>query len=452
MQTAKNKSKFKYTAHVNISYCWLDDRQFSLFRFIKIVSLTSPFIILVSLLLHIFISLMILCYLTWNRKDFRPAYSKLGSLASIFPKIPLLGLTATATKTTQRKIEESLGMMEPTVTVINPDRKNIYWSSSRRGNHGNEKLLSILDPLLNELRSQRMDFPLTIVYGTLETISSCYEYFSSVGDEQYEPVGAQKISRNRLFTQFHAQYPEHERQRIVDELVQGMSKLRIIFATVAFGIGLDIKNIRQVIHIGVPYSMEEYFQEAGRAGRDGLPAKSHIYYNSYDVSKGKKHLSQVMRDYVQKSQCKREMILRYFGFNVPPRSGAGHECCDYHQQNCDCDDCVISHVSKMFVDSTMHTEEADTADTPERECLKQLEPDVEAKLREELDLFRLSLPGSGRSSVGSISLSSGISIDIIDKVVQNVFFITSVEEIESRFPVYSRMNATAIWAIVQKYI
>lgn len=313
-------------------------------------------------------------------------------------------------------------------------------------------MLSILDPLLNELRSQRMDFPLTIVYGTLETISSCYEYFSSVGDEQYEPVGAQKISRNRLFTQFHAQYPEHERQRIVDELVQGMSKLRIIFATVAFGIGLDIKNIRQVIHIGVPYSMEEYFQEAGRAGRDGLPAKSHIYYNSYDVSKGKKHLSQVMRDYVQKSQCKREMILRYFGFNVPPRSGAGHECCDYHQQNCDCDDCVISHVSKMFVDSTMHTEEADTADTPERECLKQLEPDVEAKLREELDLFRLSLPGSGRSSVGSISLSSGISIDIIDKVVQNVFFITSVEEIESRFPVYSRMNATAIWAIVQKYI
>ena len=82
--------------------------------------------------------------------------------------------------------------------------------------------------------------------------------------------------------------PEQERQRIVDELVQGKSKIRIIFATVAFGIGLDISNIRQVIHIGVPYTMEEYFQEAGRAGRDGLPAKANIFFNAYDISIRKK--------------------------------------------------------------------------------------------------------------------------------------------------------------------
>lgn len=93
--------------------------------------------------------------------------------------------------------------------------------------------------------------------------------------------------------------------------------MQIIFATVAFGIGLDIKDIRQVIHIGLPYSMEEYFQEAGRAGRDGLSAKAHVYYNSYDVSMGKKQLTQVMRDYVTKSKCKREMILNYFGFQCP---------------------------------------------------------------------------------------------------------------------------------------
>ena len=104
--------------------------------------------------------------------------------------------------------------------------------------------------------------------------------------------------------------------------------MRIIFATVAFGIGLDIKNIRQVIHIGLPYSMEEYFQEAGRAGRDGFPAKAHVFHNSYDVSKGKKQLTQVMCDYVNKSKCKREMILNYFGFPVPSVSEAVHTCCD----------------------------------------------------------------------------------------------------------------------------
>lgn len=90
-----------------------------------------------------------------------------------------------------------------------------------------------------------MDFPLTIVYSSLEIISSCYMYFSAhLGSEQYEPLGAENVARNRLFTQFHAQNPEHERQRIVDGLVQGNSKIRIIFATVAFGIGLDIPNIR----------------------------------------------------------------------------------------------------------------------------------------------------------------------------------------------------------------
>ena len=128
---------------------------------------------------------------------------------------------------------------------------------------------------------------------------------------------APKLAQYRLLTQFHAQYPEHERQRIVDELVQGKSKLRIIFATVAFCIGLDIKNIRQVIHIGLPYAMDQYCQEAGRAGRDGVSAKAHVYYKRFDVSKGKKELTQVRRDYVTKSKCKREMISNYFGFPVP---------------------------------------------------------------------------------------------------------------------------------------
>ena len=81
--------------------------------------------------------------------------------------------------------------------------------------------------------------------------------------------------------------------------------------------------------------MEEYFQEAGR---EGLSAKAHVYYNSYDVSKGKKQLTQVMRDYVTKSKCKREMILNYFGFPVPSASEAVHKCCDYNQKICDCDD------------------------------------------------------------------------------------------------------------------
>ena len=116
-----------------------------------------------------------------------------------------------------------------------------------------------------------------------------------------------------LFTQFHAQYPLQEKERIIDGLTLGKSKLSIVFARVAFGVGLDLKDIRQIIHIDLPCTMEEYFQEASRARRDGLPCKTHIY-NSYDTSKARKNSSSVMRDYVQSKKCKREIIMSILGF------------------------------------------------------------------------------------------------------------------------------------------
>ena len=103
---------------------------------------------------------------------------------------------------------------------------------------------------------------------------------------------------------------------------------------------------------------------------------------------------------------------------------------------------IISNVSKMF-EENMQDEVNLPADISGVEQ-RQLEPDVEEKLREELDLFRLSLPGSERSLVGSTSLSSGITITLMDEVVQNAFFLTTVEEIESRLPIYSRKYATAM--------
>ena len=89
-----------------------------------------------------------------------------------FPVVAIIGLTATATKQMQQKIVEAMGMISPFVIDVNPDRKNIYFSSSRRGNQGDEKLVNILDPLLKDPRSRRQDFPLTI-YGNLETIANC---------------------------------------------------------------------------------------------------------------------------------------------------------------------------------------------------------------------------------------------------------------------------------------
>ena len=83
-----------------------------------------------------------------------------------------------------------------------------------------------------------------------------------MGNDQCAPKGASHKAENRLFTQLHAQYPLKEKEKIIDGLIKGTSKLRLVFATVTFGVGLDLDFIGQVIHIGVPYTMEEYFQEA----------------------------------------------------------------------------------------------------------------------------------------------------------------------------------------------
>ena len=78
-------------------------------------------------------------------------------------------------------------------------------------------------------------------------------------------------------------------KRIVLELVKGKSKVRLMFVTVAFGLGINVREIRCIVHIGVPYTLEEYFQEAGRCGRDGLPGNATIYFNSYDISTAKRN-------------------------------------------------------------------------------------------------------------------------------------------------------------------
>ena len=198
-------------------------------------------------------------------------------------------MIATATLATQKDICWTLGLIDPVIISVNPDRPNIYFKSHRIKESGDARRKLILSPLVSQLKMERLDFPLTLIYGNLQIISDCYEYFSNnLEDEQYYPVGASPAAKNRLFSQFHAQYPNHEQEQIVKNLVDGTSKLRVLFVTVAFGIGIDLKNIRQVIHIGVPNTMEEYFQEAGRCGRDGQQSRAIIYYNSSDISVGKK--------------------------------------------------------------------------------------------------------------------------------------------------------------------
>ena len=362
-------------------------------------------------------------------------------------------MTATATIQRKKEIASSLGMYNPVIIESNPDRPNIFLESKKRSSKGEDNLLAILEPLITELKAKRLDFPLTLIYGSLATISNCYSITSRMlGPLQYEPIGSCTVAANRMFTMFHAQYPDHERQRIVTELVAGTSIIRLLFVTVAFGIGIDVQNIRRVIHIGVPHTMEEFFQEAGRCGRDGLPASSTVYYNNHDISSSRK-VCQEMIDYVLSDDvCKRKKILSHFGHSVPKSNMPAHLCCNVHAKTCDCDECLLAATSEML-------ENVSCADDQEKEIPSkstafdqaappQLSLEKKKLLRKKLIDFRQTLHGLGRSCVGSVSLCTGFSMELLEEVVGNANDFMSAEDINTKLPVFNTEHAVAIFKIL----
>ena len=372
-------------------------------------------------------------------------------LGSLFPDVPMLALTATATRQKKKEIALSLGMHNHVLIESNPDRPNIFFESKKQSDQGKSRIQSILEPLINELKTKWLDFPLTIIYANLVTISECYHIASKMlGPLQYEPHGACPNASNRMFTQFHAEYPEHERERIVTELVAGTSKLRILFVTVAFGIGIDVKNIRRVIHIGVRHTMEEFFQEAGRCGRDGLRASSTVYYNNNDISSRHK-ISEAMVDYVSSGGCKRDKLLTYFGHCVPRANYVpAHLCCDVHAKSCDCDECFVDATSEMLHRVTCSDDQKrDASSSNSEQVTTQLNSEKKELLRERLIEFRQTLHGSGRTCVGSISLCTGFSMQLLEEIVDNANDFKSIEDLYARLPLFSTDHAVAILEMLE---
>jgi hypothetical protein len=366
-------------------------------------------------------------------------------MSTIFPSSPILALTATATLLRKDEICKSLGLSDVKIIEVNPDRRNIVFNVFQRPNKGDEKLYDILRPLVEELRNQKVAAPKTLIYGSMEIIADCYSFFDKhLRNHQYYPTGAKRCAANRMFTQYHANYPPHEQTRILKEVVQTNSIIRILFVTVAFGMGIDCPDIRRVIHIGPPRTMEEYFQEAGRAGRDGNPATSTIYYNSYDISKAKKTMQEVMRTLVKANECRREIILHYFGYSVIDPFDPVHMCCDVHKEQCTCPSCgdeTVYELDKLQI--------ADCNTIEDEETIVDL-PAPPLFMYNELLAYRQSL-SSNRTCLGSVSLSSGFSIELIDAVFKTFHKINSVDDIVETLPVFSRSNADAIYAIICKY-
>ena len=231
-------------------------------------------------------------------------------------------------------------MRKPTIVAISPSKANVYYAVRKT-----ESMTEAFIPMLEKLRIMRCDFPRTLVY--CRTFSDCgklYLFFKTFLRGGFtEPADAPDMPQFRIVDMYHSSTDSVVKESIID-LFTKPSHFRVVVATVAFGMGIDCPDVRQVIHVGAPDDVESYIQETGRVGRDEKVSLAMIL-----MPKGIRYTMDLhMRHYVNNTEtCRRHTLFAEFvGYKQDVQMAC--LCCDICQTHCKSTNCSHGTVTFTF--------------------------------------------------------------------------------------------------------
>ncbi|XP_053377011.1 uncharacterized protein LOC128547710 [Mercenaria mercenaria] len=275
------------------------------------------------------------CISEWG-EDFRPDYKDMAQLRSFF-KVPVLALTATSTVEVKNDIMSVLQLSESDTDVIarSANRQNIFIECQKRKKPEYEEELRWL---IHYLKEHGKNSKKIIIYcRSIDTVSEIFITFKeALGLHAY--IDKIQKSSNLIVEMYHKCTHDSSKRRIINEFSKSTSSIRCLVATVALGMGLDIKDIDMIIHIGCPKSVISYWQEAGRCARDGRQGLSLILYDNFTASL--KSTNKDMSEIVKSSEikCLRQMIINHF--TVSGKEDISHHVCSGCKSSpCKCDSC-----------------------------------------------------------------------------------------------------------------
>lgn len=270
------------------------------------------------------------CISQWGH-DFRPAYTGLRRIKELFPHVPVMALTATADRLTREDIAVQLALKNPDEFIGSFDRPNI--SLKVVSNPGKSRRISMICSMIDRYRDDS---------GMVYCLSR----------SQAEGVDAELKSRGYRSVVYHAGLQAQERNEAQERFING--DVQVVCATVAFGMGIDKSNIRWVVHNNMPSNIESYYQEIGRAGRDGVKAEAVMFYSYADVIARQKFVDESgrqavnaeklrrMQEFAESSLCRRRVLLSYFNETM----------------KCDCGNCDVCVSPPERIDGTILAQKA----------------------------------------------------------------------------------------------